>query len=186
MKITPTKLPGVFVIESNSFQDERGVFVKVFHEETFKENNLDSDFKESFYSISNKDVVRGMHFHLPPNAHSKLVYVTNGSVLDVVLDLRKDSPTYGSYHSIELSQKNHTMMYIPVGCAHGFLSLEDNSCTVYLQTGMYSPSHDSGINVHSFGMKWPANKLIVSKRDQDLINLQDFDSPFSYTYENTY
>lgn len=183
MKITSTKLSGVFVIETDSFEDERGVFVKVFHADIFKGNNLNVDFKESFYSISNKNVIRGMHFHLPPNAHAKLVYVTSGSIIDVVLDLRKDSPTYGQYASMELSKKNHKMMYIPVGCAHGFLSLEDTSCTVYLQTTTYSKECDAGIKLDSFGMDWPVKNPVISVRDQGFMQLRDFSSPFNY--ENT-
>ena len=178
MKITPTKLPGVFVIEPNSFQDERGFFVKVFHEETFKEHKLEHEFKESFFSVSNKNVIRGMHFHLPPKDHSKLVYVTQGKVLDVVVDLRKNSHTYGQYISAELSADNHQMMYIPKGCGHGFVSLEDNTCTIYLQTGVYSQEFDSGIHFDSFGFTWPLEKPIVSKRDSEMILLQDFVSPF--------
>lgn len=180
MEITPTKLNGVFVIETDLFEDERGTFVKVFNSDFFKDNNLSVDFKESFYSISSKDVIRGMHFHLPPKEHSKLVYVTNGSILDVVLDLRKNSPTYGQYESLELSQKNHKMMYIPVGCAHGFLSLEDNTCTVYLQTTTYSRECDSGINVRSFGMSWLVKNPIISTRDQGFKPLEDFSTPFNY------
>ena len=178
MKVTPTKLDGVFIVETDSFEDERGVFIKIFHLDFFKKNNLDSDFKESFYSISKKNVIRGMHFHLPPKDHAKLVYVTSGSILDVVLDLRKKSPTYGNFIEIELSQKNRKMIYIPPGCAHGFLSLEDNSCTVYLQTDMYSPEHDSGIRLDSFGMSWGIKKPIISKRDQGFLALADFKTPF--------
>lgn len=178
MKIKETTLPGVFIIEAKAFSDHRGVFVKTFHEETFKPYNLDINFKESFYSISNKNVIRGMHFHLPPKDHAKLVYVTSGSVIDVVLDLRKDSPTFGEHEAIKVSQENSLMVYIPKGCAHGFLSLEDNTCMVYLQTGMYSPEHDTGIHIHDFGMNWGVTEPIISKRDLDFMTLKNFNSPF--------
>jgi dTDP-4-dehydrorhamnose 3,5-epimerase len=112
MKIVPTELEGVFVIETDMFVDDRGFFTKTFHKHVFEEHGLESDFEESFYSISKKDVIRGMHFHLPPKDHAKLVYVTRGSVLDVTLDIRKNSPTFGKYITTLLSQDNHTMMYI--------------------------------------------------------------------------
>lgn len=180
MKVIKTKIDGVFILETDTFEDERGIFVKTFHLDFFKKNNLGKNFKESFYSISNKNVIRGMHFHLPPKDHSKLIYVTSGAILDVVLDLRKGSPTYGKHISVELSQKNRKMIYIPTGCAHGFLSLENNTCTTYLQSSTYSQKHDTGINLNSFNMNWPVKKPITSKRDKDFESLKDFISPFNY------
>lgn len=178
MKKITTKIPGVYILEMNSFEDDRGSFVKKFHENTFKENDLDFDFKENFYSISHKNVIRGMHFHLPPKDHTKFIYVTSGAIQDVVVDLRKDSPTYREYVDVELSQKNHKAIYVPIGCAHGFKSLEDNTCTVYLQTGMHSPEHDTGIRYDSFGFNWDLQDPIISKKDKALVKLQDFNSPF--------
>jgi dTDP-4-dehydrorhamnose 3,5-epimerase len=178
MKVTPTKIEGVYVIETDAFLDDRGVFVKTFHEQTFKEYGMNTHFKESFYSVSKKDVIRGMHFHLPPEDHSKLVYMTRGSVIDVVLDLRKESLTYGAFFTTHMSAENHTMVYIPTGCAHGFLSLEDDSCMIYLQTGMYSPAHDAGIHFDSFGMKWGVTTPIISKRDKEFLPFKDFSTPF--------
>lgn len=171
-------IPGVFVIEPTPFIDNRGFFVKTFNEDLFKSFGLETDFKESFFSVSNKNVIRGMHFHLPPKSHSKLVYVTNGKVLDVVVDLRKNSRTYGQYISAELSADNHQMLYIPKGCGHGFISLEDNTCTIYLQTGVYSQEFDSGIHFDSFGFTWPCKKPIISKRDNEMVLLKNFVSPF--------
>jgi dTDP-4-dehydrorhamnose 3,5-epimerase len=178
MKVTPSKISGAFTVTPNSFSDDRGSFVKTFHEETFKDAGIIENFKESFYSVSKKNVIRGMHFHLPPKDHAKLVYVTKGRVLDVTLDLRKDSPTYGQYETFELSDKNHTMLFIPTGCAHGFLSLEDDTCMVYLQTGVYSKDHDTGIAYDSFGFKWEVEEPILSERDRNFQALEDFDSPF--------
>jgi dTDP-4-dehydrorhamnose 3,5-epimerase len=180
MNIIPTKLDGVFVIETDQFLDDRGTFVKTFHKERFEENGLSTDFKESFYSMSRKGVIRGMHIQTPPKDHSKLVFVTKGSILDVVLDLRKGSPTYGQHISTELSEKNHKMLYMPTGCAHGFLSLEDDSCTVYLQTATHSPEHDTGIRIDSFGMDWQTEQPILSKRDLGFETLEQFNSPFVY------
>jgi dTDP-4-dehydrorhamnose 3,5-epimerase len=186
MNVIPTKIEGVFIIETDIFQDERGSFVKTFHKDIFNANNLSVDFEESFYSISNKNVIRGMHIQLPPKDHFKLVFVTKGAILDVVLDLRKGSPTYGVYSAIELSEKNHKGIYMPPGCAHGFLSLEDDSCTVYLQTATHSKEHDTGVRVDSFGMEWGVEKPIISKRDQEFDALEKFISPFIYQNEITH
>ncbi len=180
LNIIPTRLPGVFVIKTEGFEDDRGSFVKTFHEDTFKDYGISVDFKESFYSISKKNVIRGMHFHVPPKDHAKLVYVSSGAILDVVLDLRKGSPTYGIHDTIELSAKNHEMVYIPTGCAHGFLSLIDDTCMVYLQSGVYSKECDAGIAYDSFGMDWKVQNPILSKRDQSFVTLKDFDSPFTF------
>ncbi len=180
MQIVETKLPGVFFVETDAYEDERGSFVKTFHENIFKNKNIGVDFRESFYSVSKKDVIRGMHFHLPPKAHAKLIYVTSGSILDVVLDLRVGSPTYGQYESIIMSQKNRKMTHIPVGCAHGFLALEDNTCTVYLQSDVYSKEHDAGIHIDSFGMDWQIENPILSKRDKEFESFDTFNSPFIY------
>ncbi len=178
MKITPTKLEGVFVIENNSFVDERGSFTKTFHKDLFEEQGISCDFRESFYSISKKDVMRGMHFHLPPKDHAKLVYVTSGKALDVTLDIRKNSKTYGEYLVAELSHENNTMVYIPRGFAHGFLSMEDDTCMVYLQSGVYSSEHDAGIRIDSFGLDLGIQNPLLSKRDQNFPAFSDFDSPF--------
>lgn len=180
MKIIKTKLDGVYVIEPNVFQDKRGKFVKTFSKNTFIKYGMDSNFEENFYSVSNKNVLRGMHFQAPPKEHSKLIYAASGAILDVVLDIKRESPTYGQYISIELSDKNHKMVYIPIGFAHGFLSFADNSCAIYLQTTMHSPEHDSGIRIDSFGMQWNIKNPIISKRDQNFPTLEKFKTPFTY------
>lgn len=178
MKITKTKLGRVFIIEPDVFQDERGKFIKIFNKDIFKKYKMAFNFKESYYSISKKNVLRGMHFQTPPKDHSKLVYVTSGAILDVILDIRKKSLTYGKYISIELSDKNHKVVYIPRGFAHGFLSLKNNSCAIYSQTTTYSPKHDSGIRIDSFGMKWSVKNPIISKRDQNFPTFEKFETPF--------
>ncbi len=180
MNLIKTKIEGVFIIEPKVFSDERGLFVKTFNKEQFAEYGLSVDFTESFYSVSNKNVMRGMHIMLPPKDHSKLVFVTRGAVTDVVLDIRKGSPTFGQYEMAELSERNNKMIYMPPGCAHGFLALEDNTCTVYLQTATHSPEHDTGIKLDSFGADWKVTDPIISKRDREFKTLADFDSPFTY------
>jgi dTDP-4-dehydrorhamnose 3,5-epimerase len=180
MKITRTKLNGVYIIEPDVFTDSRGLFLKPFSKEVFSKYNLVNNFEENFYSKSNKGVIRGMHFQTPPMDHAKLIYVTNGSILDVILDIRKGSPSYGEYITVELSDKNHNMIYIPKGCAHGFLSLENDSCTVYLQETARSAQHESGIRSDSFGMDWGIENPILSDRDKEFSKLEDFDSPFTF------
>ncbi|MBX4197921.1 dTDP-4-dehydrorhamnose 3,5-epimerase [Candidatus Parcubacteria bacterium] len=180
MKIIPTKLKDLYIIEPDVFSDERGLLTKPFHKNTFVEHGLVSIFEESFFSISKKNVIRGMHFQIPNQDHAKLVYVPSGAILDAVVDLRTGSPTYGQYETVELSSENHRMIYIPSGFAHGFLALKDNSCTTYLQSTMRSAEHEGGIRFDSFGFNWPVAHPIVSKRDQEFPSLAEFKSPFIY------
>lgn len=179
MQTTDTKLAGVKILQPASFPDDRGSFTKPFHKETFEKLGLNTRFEESFYSINKKGVIRGMHFQVPPADHAKLVYVPHGAVLDVVLDLRKNSGTYGEYITVELSAKNSTLLYIPRGCAHGFLSLEDNTAMVYMQETMRSAEHEAGIKYDSFGMDWGVAAPILSKRDQEFPALAYFKTPFN-------
>ncbi len=179
MQTIDTKIAGVKIIQPTPFGDERGSLVKPYHKETFQKLGLDFPIGEIFYSISNKNVIRGMHFQIPPADHIKLVYVSSGAVTDVVVDMRKSSSTYGQYVAVELSQKNGTMIYIPRGCAHGFIARENDSCVVYLQETMRSAEHEAGIKYDSFGMDWGVPNPIVSKRDQAFPTLAEYNSPFN-------
>ena len=179
MILKETTIGGAYIIEPDVFIDERGTFVKAFAEKAFLEKGVAVKFEENFYSISKKNTVRGMHFQKAPKNMAKVVYVTSGSILDVILDIRKDSPTYGHYFSIVLSGENHLAMYVPSGCAHGFLSTEDNSCTIYLQEKAHAPDHEYGINAFSFGMDWGAIDPIISDKDKNLTQFKDFESPFT-------
>lgn len=183
MRRIDTKLPGVFVIEYDQFEDKRGNFVKVFHSETFKRFGLCTRLEESFYSVSKKNVIRGMHFQLPPHEHSKLVYVSSGEILDVAVDLRKDSPTYGRVTSHVLSEANHSALYMCEGIAHGFLALSDHATVHYLTSRAYAASSDFGIRWDSIGFDWPAVEPIVSERDNGFVSLSDFQSPFQLKVE---
>lgn len=180
MNFQETKIKGVFVIQAQEFKDHRGLFVKTYNKDIFKSKKLHVTFKESFYSFSKKNVIRGMHFHLPPKDHAKFIYVPSGAILDVVVDLRNNSKTYGKFITEELSAENKKMIFIPTGCAHGFLSLQDNTCTMYLQSSTYSKEHDTGILYNSFGFKWPVKKPILSERDLNFVKLKDFTSPFNF------
>ncbi|MBM4152619.1 MAG: dTDP-4-dehydrorhamnose 3,5-epimerase, partial [Kiritimatiellaceae bacterium] len=165
MEFIETAIAGLFVIQPRVFEDNRGVFVKNFHEREFALRGLETGFRELFHSYSKKGVIRGMHFQHPPYDHAKMVYVTAGSVLDVIVDLRRGSPTYGQAVSSELSDENHRAIYMPRGCAHGFLSLTDGSCVNYLQTTMHEPLADSGIRYDSFGFNWGCEHPVLSARD---------------------
>ena len=178
MKIKKTVIHDVYILETKLFDDKRGKFVKIFNFDSFKKFGLKTDFVESYYSISQKNVIRGMHFQVQPVEHDKLVYVSNGKIIDVVLDIRKNSGTFGKYINIELSADNGYCVYIPVGCAHGFISLEDNTIVTYMQTSVYNSECDKGIKYNSFGFNWNCENPILSERDKNFPNLKDFKSPF--------
>lgn len=180
MKIIDTPIIGLKILEPRILEDDRGKFIKTFNDEFFKENNLNIHIKETYYSISHKDVIRGMHFQTPPHEHIKLVYVPYGNILDVVLDIRKDSLTYGKYFSIELSSQNGRILIIPKGLAHGFKSLEDNTNVTYMQTSTYAPNNDGGIRYDSFGFNWECENPKLSNRDLSFQELGDFKTPFIY------
>jgi dTDP-4-dehydrorhamnose 3,5-epimerase len=177
MKIIQLDIEGVYLIENSISYDLRGGFVKPFSFTIFVEHGLDTDFKETYYSVSNKNVVRGMHFQIPPFSHSKLVHVSSGAVLDVILDLRKSSKTFGKHISLRIDEYTNSI-YIPKGCAHGFKSLKDGSVVVYQQTSEYNESADEGILWNSFGYDWGAGDHVLSVRDQNHPKYRTFDSPF--------
>lgn len=178
MKIESIELEGVYIIDNFNAADDRGLFVKTFNSNSFKENKINFEIRESYYSVSKKDVIRGMHFQLPPDDHEKLVYVPFGEIIDVVIDLRKNSPTYKKHISVKLSAENKKAIFIPKGLAHGFKSLQDNTITVYNVATEYNNEADSGIKHNSFGFNWEVKSPIVSERDNSLEILNNFNSPF--------
>jgi|AGTN01.3.fsa_nt_gi dTDP-4-dehydrorhamnose 3,5-epimerase len=180
MHFEKTLLPDVFVLNNRAMEDIRGIFTKTFNAELFAKNGLKTGFLESFYSESKRNVIRGMHFQVPPFENDKIVYVVNGSILDVVLDIRKGSPSFGKHINLVLSRENRKCMYVPEGCAHGFISLSDTATVVYMQTSVYSGTHDAGILWNSFGMEWGMSQPIMSERDKSFPGLGQFDSPFVY------
>lgn len=173
-----TTIDGVIILTLPQFIDSRGSFTKTFHDDTFQQLGIDFKLKESYFSISKKDVIRGMHFQTPPHDHEKIVFCPQGKIVDVIVDIRKNSPTYGQFVSIELSSDNHQAVFIPKGCAHGFKSLEDNTITYYLLSSVHAPESDSGILYNSFGMEWNCEHPILSERDLSFVKLEDFKSPF--------
>jgi len=178
MEIIATELTGVHVIRPRVFEDARGSFVKTYHAETLRAAGLAFQLQEEFFSVSGQNVVRGMHFMMPPHTQTRLIYCITGKVLDVVVDLRKASPTFGRVLSHELSAANREMLFIPEGFAHGFLSLEEASAMVYLASRIHSPPHDAGIAWDSIGFQWPVKDPVLSDRDRKFPALRDFSSPF--------
>jgi len=178
MKIIDTQINGLKILVPNVFEDKRGKFVKTFNDTFFQEHDLNIEIKETYYSLSNKNVIRGMHFQSPPDDHIKLVYVPHGKILDVVLDIRKDSLTYGKYFSIELSSENSKILIIPKGLAHGFKSLADDTNVTYMQTTTYSPNCDHGIRFDSFGFNWKVQDPELSERDIAFETFTKFQTPF--------
>ena len=178
MKIFSCEIEDVKLIENMHAMDNRGSFVKTFHAEIFQKQGLNTDFTEVYYSVSNKDVIRGMHFQLPPYEHDKLVHVISGSVLDVVVDLRKASLTYKKCMSVCLTSAKPQSLYIPKGFAHGFKALEDNTVMLYQVTSSYHAESDAGIAFDSIGFDWKIENPILSERDRRFETLKEFESPF--------
>lgn len=182
MKIKELDIAGCYQITPNIFTDERGLFIKTFHDETFQKYGINLELKEEFYSISKKNVLRGLHFQSQPSAHNKLVYCPQGSVLDFIVDVRKNSPTYGEHLTINLNENNGLILYLPIGIAHGFLSLEDNTLMIYKTDCSYDPLNDGGVNFKSFDIKLPIDKseIIISDKDNNLISFEKYNSDFIY------
>jgi len=172
MIINSTKFEGLFEIENKKIEDCRGSFVKIFHQELFEEYGLVTEFKESFYSVSKKNVLRGMHFQLPPHDHAKLVYVVEGEILDVVVDVRENSKTYGQFFSTNLTSENTKSLYISKGFAHGFLTLSDSATVVYQTSTVHAPKFDAGIKWDSFDFEWGIKNPVISDRDMRLPGLK--------------
>lgn len=168
MIFSEASLSGVYIIEQDIAEDKRGSFVKNFRKSVFAARGLESDFVESYYTRSRRDVIRGMHFQRPPQDHAKLVTVIVGTILDVLLDLRKSSPTYLKTCTVELSRENRKSVYVPRGIAHGFGVLSETALAFYMVTSEYSPQHDTGVRYNSFNFEWPISNPIVSDRDMNL------------------
>ncbi len=165
-------------IDLSVFRDHRGSFCKTWHPEIIKRTGIEMTIAEEFHTISGRDVIRGMHFQTPPHAQRKLVCCPIGSILDVILDLRTNSPTYGHSWSWELSGENCRMVFIPEGFAHGFQSLRDDSLVLYRCSAVHAPTHDRGIRWDSFGFKWPCQSPVISDRDVLHERFENFKSPF--------
>lgn len=176
-----TPLEGLLIIKPKVFADDRGYFFESFHKERFEAAyGKPVNFVQDNESMSQKGVVRGLHFQAPPYAQGKLVKVIKGAVLDVAVDIRPNSPTYGESFVIELSEHNKTQLYIPEGFAHGFETLEDNTIFSYKCTNYYNPESEGSIlwNDKQLAIKWQTNAPILSKKDQEGTAFNEFNSPF--------
>lgn len=165
------EIEGAYLFSNFLVEDKRGNFLKILQKSKLPESIANINFNESFISTSQKNVIRGMHFQLPPYDVDKLVTVVNGLVLDVVLDMRKESSTFGKVFSIKLGKGcEYSSLFIPTGCAHGFLALENDSMMLYQTTCEFASAYDSGIKYDSFGFDWPisADKIIISGKDISL------------------
>jgi len=180
LKISSTKIHGCYEISPKIVSDPRGTFIKTFHKPSFDEAGLLSDFKEQYHSVSNQNVIRGLHFQIPPFDHAKLVYCIDSEVDDFVLDIRIGSPTYGEYFSTKLNFQKGNMIYIPSGCAHGFCTSKKKATLIYNVTAIYNSDFDKGIRWDSAGIIWPIEDPIISEKDQSFPSFKNFSSPFRF------
>ena len=180
IEVRSTRIPGCFELQPRIVGDQRGHFVKVFNHSAFVTNGLETAFAEEYYSVSHRGVIRGLHFQIPPKDHVKMVYCVAGQVLDVVVDLRRRSPTYGQFDLMELSAMKANCIYIPKGLAHGFCVISETATLIYKVSTVYAPEHDTGIHWNSVAIPWPLSNPILSARDCTFPALAEFDSPFSY------
>jgi dTDP-4-dehydrorhamnose 3,5-epimerase len=177
-----TAVPGCFRIVPLIWRDHRGTFVKTYCREEFNQLGLDMGVSEEYYSFSHRDVLRGMHFQIPPNDHSKCVTCLAGAAIDVVLDLRRGSPTFGCFEEFRLTAEAPALIWIPRGCAHGFLSLADGTLMSYRASTARSLRHESGVHYSSFGFRWPTDEPMISHRDASLPEFREFDTPFRFDH----
>ena len=182
MEVIRTEIEGVVVLEPQIFRDDRGYFFESFSEREFKEKVADVHFVQDNESRSCYGVVRGLHFQKPPHAQAKLVRVIRGAVLDVAVDIRLGSPTFGRYVAVELTGDNHRQLFIPRGFAHGFSVLSDEVVFQYKCDNFYAPQSEGAIawDDPDLGIDWkvPTDKVILSEKDRSHPGLRDTDSPF--------
>ena len=182
MNIIKTALEGVVIIEPRIFEDPRGYFFESYSERDFNAQVREIRFVQDNESMSGYGVMRGLHFQRPPFTQSKLVRCVKGAVLDVAVDIRKGSPTYGQHVAVELTEDNHRQFFVPRGFAHGFAVLSDTAIFQYKCDNFYAPQADGGISIldDSLGIDWriPTDKAILSEKDTKHPLLKDFDSPF--------
>ena len=183
MDVIRTEIDGVVIIEPKIFGDARGYFFESFSQREFEEKVRKINFVQDNESMSSYGVMRGLHFQRPPFTQSKLVRCVKGAVLDVAVDIRKGSPTYGQHVAVELTEDNHRQFFVPRGFAHGFAVLSETAIFQYKCDNFYAPQADGGISIkdESFGIDWkiPTDKALLSEKDTLHECLKDFDSPFS-------
>ena len=184
MQIIDTAIPDVKIIVPDVFGDARGYFFESWNEEKYAACGINCKWVQDNESRSKYGVLRGLHYQAAPYTQAKLVRVIEGKVLDVAVDIRKGSPTYGKHVAVELSEDNHRQIFIPRGFAHGFVVLSDTAVFQYKCDNFYAPQADAGISIldESLGIDWqiPLEKALLSEKDTKHLPLKDFDSPFDY------
>ncbi|MCL2417246.1 MAG: dTDP-4-dehydrorhamnose 3,5-epimerase [Bacteroidales bacterium] len=180
MKIIDTKIPALKILEPSVFADDRGYFFESYSYEKLKELGIDKIFVQDNESKSQKGVLRGLHFQNPPFAQAKLVRVVKGAVLDVAVDIRKNSPTYGQHVCVELSEQNKRMFYVPEGFAHGFLTLEENTIFSYKCSQFYNKESEGALlwNDETLAINWSTEHPILSEKDKIAPKFSEFQSGF--------
>lgn len=187
MEVIKTDIEGVVIIEPRIFKDSRGYFFESYSKREFDEKVRPVNFVQDNESCSTRGVMRGLHFQRPPFTQSKLVRCVKGSVLDVAVDIRKGSPTFGRYVAVELTEDNHRQFFVPRGFAHGFAVLSDIAVFQYKCDNYYHPEADGGISIQdtSLGIDWhlDPSQAILSDKDLKHPLLKDFDTPFDYNID---
>lgn len=180
VEVIKTKIEGPLIFQPKVFGDDRGYFIETYNEKVLDALGFDVKFVQDNESMSAKGIMRGLHFQAPPFAQGKLVRVVRGAVIDVAVDIRKSSPTYGEHFKVELSDQNHTMIWIPEGFAHGFFTLEDHTIFSYKCTRYYNKESEGGIlwNDRDLGIDWGIEEAILSDKDMNNPQFRDFKSPF--------
>jgi dTDP-4-dehydrorhamnose 3,5-epimerase len=182
LEIITTSIEGLLIIQPKVFADSRGYFFESYSAGIFEKLGVDANFVQDNQSLSQKGTVRGLHFQANPFAQGKFVRVVQGAVIDVAVDIRKGSPTYGQHVAVELSADNKTMFWVPPGFAHGFSVLEDNTIFLYKCTNLYNKQSEGGLlwNDPALNIDWGVTNPIVSDKDVILPTLQNFETPFTY------
>ena len=180
MEVLETHIKDLLIIKPKVFEDARGYFFESYNEDVFKRNGINLNFIQDNQSLSNAGVLRGLHFQAPPFAQGKLVRVITGAVLDVAVDIRKNSPTYGQHVAVELNEENKTLFYIPPGFAHGFLTLRDNTIFSYKCTNLYNKVSEGTVlwNDEDINIDWDIETPILSEKDLVGTPFKEFVSPF--------
>lgn len=184
MNFIKTDIDGVIIIEPNIFQDDRGYFLESFNKQKFEEQIHNTSFVQDNESKSKRGVLRGLHFQSPPYAQAKLVRCIQGAVLDIAVDIRKGSPTFGKHIKVELTGENKKQLFIPKGFAHGFVVLSEEAVFAYKVDNRYAPKYDDGLqwDDETLAIDWQIEKELVSLSDKDKVLkvFKGFESPFNY------
>jgi dTDP-4-dehydrorhamnose 3,5-epimerase len=181
MQKIDTQIEGCVKIKPLVSRDQRGTFVKHYQKEIFLNLKIDLNITESYYSLSKRHVLRGLHFQRPPFEHHKLVTCIQGHVIDVTIDLRIGSPSYGRCAQVTLDESDQSSIYVPAGVAHGFYVTSDTAILLYNVSSSHHPDSDSGIAWNSIPLRWPIDsEPIISERDSRFIRFEDFSSPFHF------